>query len=147
MFCTQCGTALPDSARFCPSCGHPAGQVPAAAAGAVTAEGLHFERIAEMVLRSSADYARLHAHVRKAIVSMGGKIKSDDPRTAVIDARWRYGINLFGLRVTASFYQVSPSTVEIRFAGGFVDAFDTTSAGLKKALEVIALVTGEHRPH
>jgi len=37
MYCTQCGTQLADTTRYCTSCGKPAGQGDAASAGFVPA--------------------------------------------------------------------------------------------------------------
>lgn len=59
-----------------------------------------------------------------------------------MEAAWRYGINLFGLRVTVNFRTVNDKTIELSFSGGFKDAFDTTGAGRKKATEVMNAVMG-----
>jgi TM2 domain-containing membrane protein YozV len=77
------------------------------------------------------------ATMTKAMQELGGRMKANDPASGTLEASWRHGINMFGLRVTARFRALDDGQVEVTVKGGFKDAFDTTGAGRRKAVEVL----------
>lgn len=102
----------------------------------------NFEQVSDETLRVDADYGELFTEVKSKLESLGGKIKKDSASEGILEAAWRYGLNPFGLRVTAQFRTISDKTIELSFSGGFKDAFDTIGAGRKKATEVMNAVMG-----
>lgn len=76
------------------------------------------------------------ATMSAAMQEVGGRIKVTDPANGTLEASWRHGLNIFGLRVTARFRTLDDGQVEVTVKGGFKDAFDTSGAGRRKAVEV-----------
>lgn len=85
---------------------------------------------------TSIPFGDAFATMTKAMQDVGGRIKVTDPASGTLEGTWRYGINMFGLRVTARFRALDDGQVEVTVKGGFKDAFDTSGAGRHKAVEV-----------
>lgn len=96
-----------------------------------------FSRVDEFNLISSEPYDSLYEYIKTVLISEKGKIKKDDKKKEIIEASWRYGLNMFGLRVTVKFRKLDNDKIEVNFRGGFKDAFDTGGVGSKKANEII----------
>lgn len=101
-----------------------------------------FEKYNDTTLRTNAPYQQVREHIKSSMISLGGKQQKDDDSKGIIEFSWRYGVNPFGMRVTAQFRTIEKDTIEINFKGGFKDSFDTTDAGKKKAYAVINEVLG-----
>ena len=101
-----------------------------------------FEKYNDTTLRTNAPYQQVREHIQSSMLSLGGKQQKDDDSKGIIEFSWRYGVNPFGMRVTAQFRTIEEDSIEINFKGGFKDSFDTTGAGKKKAYEVIDEVLG-----
>lgn len=105
-----------------------------------------FESVNAETLRTSEPYQSVFDHVRNAVIANGGTLKKDDMASGTLEGAWRYGINVFGLRVTIQFRTVADNQIELHVKGGFSDAFDTTGAGKKKAQEIIDIIRGVAPP-
>lgn len=71
-----------------------------------------------------------------------GRIKSAQPSTGILDVRFRYGINLFGLRIQTRLQNDGNNLHTFTVSGDFVDAADTFGAADKKAEQLLgAFVT------
>lgn len=105
-------------------------------------EKIIFESIGTNSLRTSAPYLIVFDYVRNVITTNGGKIKKDDMKSGTLEGAWKYGISFFGLRVTIQFRTIADGQIELHAKGGFVDAFDTTGAGEKKAQDILGLISG-----
>jgi len=103
-----------------------------------------FKSIDAHTLRTSAPYKLVFDYIRNVVVTNGGTLKKDDMTSGIIEGAWRYGINVFGLRVKLQFRTVTEESeqIELHIKGGFVDAIDTTGAGKRKAQEIIGLISG-----
>jgi len=87
-------------------------------------------------IKCSGEKEALMLMCRKLLVSKSARVKNINLEQGVIDARFRYGINPFGLRVTLTFIAKEQDSWEINICGDFVDAADTFGAADKKAKDV-----------
>lgn len=110
-------------------------------------ESIKFEVINDLTIRTHAHYSDVFALVKEKIVSLGGQLKRDAEDKGILEGKWRYGINPWGLRVTVKFRTIDESTIEMVFKGGFKDSFDSTGAGKKKATELLTTITSQTSPN
>lgn len=88
-------------------------------------------------VRLSGDYAAAVATMAQAMTDLGGTLRKQQPETGVVEASWRYGVNPWGLRVTAQFRRDGADTI-VTVRGGFKDSFSTVKAPRLKAEAVLA---------
>lgn len=82
------------------------------------------------------DYSELLDLVANAMVQNGGKIVRSSADEGIVEGKWKYGLNLLGLRVTAYFRALQTGEIQIAIRGGFADAVDTLGHARAKAIEV-----------
>jgi hypothetical protein len=143
--CAKCGQELEvprDAAgqqAECPECG--AGievPTPAALLNDVPEKAVPAVRLLrDGVAMVSGERGPVHAALRQAMLDCGGKVAKDEEDSGTLEARWRYGLNAFGLRVVAKLSVPEPGQVEVALEGGFRDAAVTTGACKEKALGVM----------
>ena len=104
---------------------------------------INFEHLSPETLCTNSSYESVFNHVRNVVIANGGTLRKEDAAAGTIEGAWKYGINAFGLRVTIQFRTVADQQIELHVKGAFVDAFDTTGAGKKKAKEIISLIEGK----
>jgi hypothetical protein len=88
-------------------------------------------------LRLSGDYTAALTAMVQAMTDLGGTIRKQQPETGLVEASWRYGVNPWGLRVTAQFQRDGADTI-VTVRGGFKDSFSTVKAPRLKAEAVLA---------
>lgn len=88
-------------------------------------------------IRLSGDYAAAVATMAQAMTDLGGTLRKQQAETGVVEASWRYGVNPWGLRVTAQFRRDGADTI-VTVRGGFKDSFSTVKAPRLKAEAVLA---------
>jgi TM2 domain-containing membrane protein YozV len=88
--------------------------------------------------RFTGDYVAAVATMVRAMSEMGGSIKRQQPESGLIEAAWRYGLNPWGLLVTAQFRDEGGGALAVTVRGGFKDSFSTVSAPHEKASAVLA---------
>jgi hypothetical protein len=104
---------------------------------------MQFQLIDNMTIAVNAEYPAVFNRVKEAVISLNGKVLSEDLGRGEIEAKWKYGINFYGLRVEVKFATIQDKTIQIAFNGFFKDAADTTGACNKKCKELIdAVVAG-----
>jgi TM2 domain-containing membrane protein YozV len=74
---------------------------------------------------------------REAALAMGGKITSEDAAAGKLDAKFRYGINPTGIRVTVQLRRATDDDTEVVVAGRIGDSFDVTGAGKAKGRDLL----------
>lgn len=94
--------------------------------------------VSEGVIQLSGDYSEIFNALKGIMEKKSGTIKRDDLDAGILEGAWKYGLNMFGLRVTARFSALPSGEMEVAIKGGFKDALDTTGAGKKKASEITA---------
>ena len=94
------------------------------------------ERTKTGTIVSDGSYEVLFQLCKEVMEGLGGKLVEEDKANGILEARWRYGINLFGMRVRALFTNAGDGKTEIAFKGRFADAIDSTGAAGKRAGEV-----------
>ena len=82
------------------------------------------------------DYAELMGLVAFAMKKSGGQILRSVAEEGIVEAKWTYGINLSGLRVTAYFRALQTGEIQIAIRGSFADSLDTFGHARAKAIEV-----------
>ncbi len=73
--CTQCGTALPSDARFCPSCAAPVQQAPAPADERKVATVLFADLVGSTAMAASQDPERTRAMLDRFYDAMAAEIE------------------------------------------------------------------------
>jgi TM2 domain-containing membrane protein YozV len=91
----------------------------------------------------SLDYPSSFALMRTVLEGEGGKIVETDDLNGFIRAKFRYGINLSGLIVTAQFRRAEDGKNEVVVRGRIGDAFDTAGGASKRAREVFRTLIAE----
>jgi TM2 domain-containing membrane protein YozV len=94
------------------------------------------QQVSEGVVNVTGDYQSVYNALRQAMMDAGGTIKTDAMNTGIVEGAWKYGINAFGLRVTARFNTLPSGQIQVSIKGGFKDALDTFGTGRKKAIEI-----------
>jgi TM2 domain-containing membrane protein YozV len=112
--------------------------------GAVRLEEMHFinsgveiTKVNDCILQSKISYEILYNHIRFFLIANGGAIKIDDVESGMIEAAFKYGINIYGLRVIVEFEVLENGIVEMVFQGEFKDSFDALGVAKKKTDELI----------
>jgi len=85
------------------------------------------------VIRFRGAYEDAFRTMEAVMVQEGGRIKQKDIRSGRIESAWRYGVNMFGLRVTSDFRDLGNGDIRISIRGGFKDAVDSAGHAKKKA--------------
>jgi TM2 domain-containing membrane protein YozV len=93
-------------------------------------------QIEECAFEVMGDYDELQRAVTIAMMQCGGTIVSESAENGVIEAKWRSGLNLWGLRVTARFNSLDSGEIQLSLRGSYKDSLDTFGKAKKKALEV-----------
>lgn len=96
-------------------------------------ETINLQKTSDTTLQSMSDYEQLFDHVAAHFQAQGGTLKIIERAQGKIEATWKYGINPFGLRISAHFTAQGDETIHITLNGSFVDAIDTFGAAKKKA--------------
>jgi TM2 domain-containing membrane protein YozV len=86
----------------------------------------------------TGDYAAAISVMARAMTDTGGTIKEQRAENGLIEAAWSYGINPWGIRVTAQFHDAGGGTTAVTVRGGFKDSFSTVRAPREKAAAVLA---------
>ena len=94
---------------------------------------LNLQKASDNTLRATSDYEQVFDHVAAHFQAQGGTLKTIERAQGRIEAAWKYGVNPFGLRITAHFTSEGDETILITLNGSFVDAIDTFGAAKKKA--------------
>lgn len=85
----------------------------------------------------SGDYGAAFQGMRVVLEQHGGKVKKESLADGYIEARFRYGVNPWGLRIAAQFRDTGAGNYEVRVNGHFKDAFDSTGAAKERAIGVL----------
>jgi TM2 domain-containing membrane protein YozV/predicted RNA-binding Zn-ribbon protein involved in translation (DUF1610 family) len=140
--CPFCGETILSIAKKCRHCGEFLTD-----ASATVGHTARISQDESGALRFRGSYSDAFSLMEKTLIQCGGKIKERDINAGRLEGAWRYGINMFGLRVQATFADMGDGSIRISITGGFKDALDTFGSGKKKAMEIaqafIAHVTGE----
>ena len=99
-----------------------------------------------MELRSESEYATVvHGPydvvfdlMRNSMSEMKGKIKNDSMPEGNLLAKWRYGINPFGLSVSVIMRDAGNGWIRVEVKGFFTDAIDTFGHAKKKARQLMS---------
>jgi TM2 domain-containing membrane protein YozV len=94
---------------------------------------INLQKASDNTLSSTSDYEQLFDHVAAHFQAQGGTLKTIERAQGRIEAAWKYGVNPFGMRITAHFTSEGDDTIQITLNGSFVDAIDTFGAAKKKA--------------
>ena len=92
---------------------------------------------ADGVVECWGDYTDCFNKLKTAMIQTGGKIKREDAGRGVLEASWRYGINLWGIRVTGTLRCMDGGCIQILLEGGLKDAFDTFGHAEEKKILVL----------
>ncbi len=98
-------------------------------------DSLKLNKIDDSTILSSSPYELLFNSCEAALKKTGGKIKKLDINSGIIEASWRYGINMFGIRGKVILTQ-KDDIVEISIDTFFKDSFGNNALN-KKKLEII----------
>jgi len=96
----------------------------------------NIEQISDTELQFYGDLAAAFESSKRILLSEGGKLKSADLQQGKIDVRFRYGINLSGLRIKLNFEKINENTSRVAVVGDFVDSIDTFGTAKKKAISI-----------
>ena len=83
----------------------------------------------------TGDYSRVFQLVEQALSECGTTIKERSAEQGLIRGKCKYGLNPFGITVTATFYDASPNT-RVDVEATLTDAFDTFGACKKKVAQI-----------
>jgi hypothetical protein len=83
----------------------------------------------------TGDYTRIFQVVEQAVRECGGTVKERSAEKGLLQCKCKYGLNPFGITVTATFYDASPST-RVDIEANLTDAFDTFGACKKKVAQI-----------
>ena len=81
------------------------------------------------------DYGAVWALVRQVMVDCGARIKDENMERGKIVGNCRYGINAFGMTVTATLYS-NGNSIGLEFSASFTDALDTFGSCSKKVRQL-----------
>lgn len=95
--------------------------------------GISFTEAGDVVFKGPFNY--VFNLVTQTIEELGGKVVKEDSQKGYIEGKYKYGINLFGIRVCVSVIDEGQQCI-INFKGKLKDAFDTFGHAKKKAKEV-----------
>ena len=83
----------------------------------------------------TGDYAQIFELVERALRECDTTVKERSTDKGLLRGKCKYGLNPFGITVTATFYDASPST-RVDVEATLTDAFDTFGACKKKVAQV-----------
>ena len=93
---------------------------------------MEFRAESEYVTVVYGPYDVVFGLMRDSMERMSGKIKNDSMSEGNLLAKWRYGINPFGLSVSAIMRDAGNGWVRVEVEGFFTDAIDTFGHAKKK---------------
>lgn len=96
----------------------------------------NIEQISNTEVQFNGELAAAFESSKRILLSEGGKLKSADIQEGKIDVRFRYGINLSGLRIKLIFEKINENTFRVAVSGDFIDSTDTFGAAKKKAIAI-----------
>ncbi|MEH6733543.1 MAG: TM2 domain-containing protein [Shewanella sp.] len=99
--------------------------------------GVEITKVNDCTLQSKHSYEILYNHIKFFFIANGAVIKIDDVESSMIEAAFKYGINIYGLRVIVEFEVLENGIVEMVFQSGFKDSFDALGVAKKKTDELI----------
>jgi len=94
------------------------------------------KRESDLVLEFAGNYDDAYQTVATTILEMKGKVNTRKADKNRLVGSFRYGLNMFGLKVSAEFEELPDERVQITFNGYFVDSIDAAGVSKKKAKEV-----------
>lgn len=83
----------------------------------------------------TGDYAQIFQLVERALRECDTTVKERSADKGLLRGKCKYGLNPFGITVTATFYDASPST-RVDVEATLTDAFDTFGACKKKVAQI-----------
>jgi hypothetical protein len=83
----------------------------------------------------TGDYAQIFQLVERALRECDTTVKERSTDKGLLRGKCKYGLNPFGITVTATFYDASPST-RVDVEATLTDAFDTFGACKKKVAQI-----------
>ena len=95
------------------------------------------QQISENTFNVTGPYQELYDSLKQTMVENKGSIIVDEKNTGQLEAKWRYGVNAAGLRVTIRFNSLESGQTQITIKGHFKDSIDTFGAAKKKARKII----------
>ena len=104
-------------------------------------ETINLQKTSDTTLQSMSDYEQLFDHVAAHFQAQGGTLKIIERAQGKIEAAWKYGINPFGLRITAHFTAQGDETIQITLNGSFVDQGESMSVHFSLAAVIPATMT------
>lgn len=87
----------------------------------------------------SGDYGEAYQIVHNGLQECSVVVKEQEPAKGVLRGKCKYGLNPFGITVTATFYDASPQTM-IEIAATLTDAIDTFGACGKKVRQITSRI-------
>jgi len=148
--CPDCGQQVSPRAVSCPKCGGPLGSLPPTSESSpvppqsipVPAESpgqsIEIRAESEYVAVAHGPYDLIFDLMRRAIAESGGQLKSDSASDGNLLGKWRYGINPFGLSVSAVMRDAGNGWTRVEVKGFFSDALDTFGHAKKQARQVMS---------
>jgi hypothetical protein len=107
---------------------------PAAPVG-VTVAPLAMTVVGDGKFAFTGDYAQIFQLVERALRECDTTVKERSADKGLIRGKCKYGLNPFGITITATFYDASPST-RVDVEATLTDAFDTFGACKKKVAQI-----------
>jgi len=101
------------------------------------AQAMEFRAESEYAAVVHGPYDVVYQLMRDAMTNAKGKIKTDSASQGSLLAKWRYGINPFGLSVSAVMRDAGNGWTRVEVKGFFSDAVDTFRHAKKKARLVL----------
>ena len=102
---------------------------------------ISLQKVSDNTLCSTNPYEQLFDHVAAHLQAQGGTLKTVERTQGRIEAAWKYGINPFGLRITAHFTAQGDETIQITLNGSFVDQGESMSVHFSLAAVIPATMT------
>lgn len=134
--CPYCSEEIKRSAVKCKHCGEFLDDLPnRTSTGRDQSKRAGLKRVGDGQFSYGGSYSVAFAAVQQAMKDCNVSIKEKSADRGLIRGKCRYGVNLFGITVTATFY-VSGNTTRIELAAGLSDAMDTFGVCKKKVDEV-----------
>lgn len=93
--------------------------------------------IDDSTFNTTMPYSSLFELAKLAASSLGGKLTAEDMSAGSLQFKFKYGINVTGIRVDFQFRRTRDECTEVVIKGRFGDAFDTTGAAKARARAVL----------
>lgn len=101
----------------------------------VNVKGMQITQVGKGKFSIVGDYETIWEKVLQAMQMQNVRLKEQNMSQGRITGKCRYGINIFGMKVSALFFFNGP-TINLEFRAEFVDAIDTVGACDKKVQEL-----------